>query len=67
MWSIKVSEFDISFEPMKAMKAQLFAYFIEEMISSASEPTHNLVMFTDDSSKRWGSGANLILENEDGW
>lgn len=37
-WSIEIFEFDVSFEPRKALKAQVFAHFLEKMTSITLEP-----------------------------
>ena len=63
-WSIKLLEFDISFEPRKALKAWLFAEFIAEMTPCILELAHTWAVFTKGASNDKGSGAGLILENE---
>jgi ribonuclease HI len=65
-WSVELSEFDISFESRKALKAQAFADFLAEMTPATNEPCTQWVIFTDGSSNSKGSGAGLILESSEG-
>lgn len=55
-WSIKMFGLSISYEANKALKAQLFAYFIAEMnLTYQSQPTLRSCIQTDHPiSKKWG-------------
>lgn len=64
--SIKMYEFNVSFEPMKAPNPQMFTYFIAKMTLGTSKPTHIRILFTKSSSNSRGSRVGLILENEYG-
>jgi ribonuclease HI len=64
-WSLELSEFDISYESRKALKAQVLADFIAEMTPTATESKNKWTIFVDGSSNSKGSGAGIILENED--
>lgn len=48
---------------MRALKSQVFAYVIAEMIPITLKPTNTWVLFIEDSSNIRGSGFSLILEN----
>ncbi|MCI06143.1 gag-pol polyprotein, partial [Trifolium medium] len=66
MWSVELSEFDISFEPWKTLKAQAFADFLAELTPGSVNPCTSWTVFTDGSSNSKGSVAGLILESEEG-
>lgn len=61
--AIKLSEFEVSFEAWKALKAQMFADYLNELTFVPPEPYRTWVIFTDGSSNSQGSGAGVILEN----
>jgi len=65
-WSLELSEFDIHFESRKALKAQVFANLLAEMTFSAEENTEEWTVFVDGSSNSKGSGAEIIIENNEG-
>ncbi|GAU25844.1 hypothetical protein TSUD_31080 [Trifolium subterraneum] len=65
-WSLELSEFDITFESRKALKAQVLADFITEMTTSTTSDKNKWTIFVDGSSNSQGSGADIILENGDG-
>ncbi|XP_058724210.1 uncharacterized protein LOC131595762 [Vicia villosa] len=68
-WSLELSEFDIQYEGRKALKAQALADFVAEMttISNSLTPTVNKwTIYVDGASSHAGSGAGIILENDEG-
>ncbi|GAU50120.1 hypothetical protein TSUD_192410 [Trifolium subterraneum] len=65
-WSLELAEFDISFESRKALKAQVLADFVAEMTTSMTSEKNKWTIFVDGSSNSQGSGAGIILENEEG-
>lgn len=62
-WEIDLFELKISFEPRKALKAQLFAKFLAEMTVMPYKPYRTWVVFTYISSNSRGSGDGVIREN----
>ncbi|XP_015934178.1 uncharacterized protein LOC107460334 [Arachis duranensis] len=62
-WSIELSEFDIQFQPRSALKAQIFADFISELTSD--EHNKYWELHVDGASSQGGSGAGIILKEED--
>ncbi|GAU10607.1 hypothetical protein TSUD_419680 [Trifolium subterraneum] len=65
-WSLELAEFDISFESRKALKAQVLADFVAKMTTSTTSEKNKWTIVVDGSSNSQGSGAGIILENEDG-
>ena len=66
-WSLKLSEFDIQYESGKALKAQALADFVGEMTSPPDpDGLCRWTIFVDGASSSIGSGACIILENEEG-
>ncbi|KAK7279755.1 hypothetical protein RJT34_24812 [Clitoria ternatea] len=66
-WSIELSEFDISYEPRSAIKAQVLADFIVEMTGTDPDsPRVHWTIYVDGSSNQRGSGAGVVLESDDG-
>jgi ribonuclease HI len=67
-WSLELSEFDIRYESRKALKAQVLADFVAEMATpvTSSNGAHRWTIFVDGASNATGSGAGIILENEEG-
>ncbi|MCI34385.1 protein NYNRIN-like, partial [Trifolium medium] len=67
-WSLELSEFDIHYESRKALKAQVLVDFVLEMTNPS--PTINgadkWTIFVDGASNATGTGAGIILENENG-
>ncbi|RDX74602.1 hypothetical protein CR513_45639, partial [Mucuna pruriens] len=67
-WSVQLSEFDISFERMGHIKAQVLADFVNELAPkdrpSVEEGEWYLSM--DGSTNQTGSGAGVILEGPGG-
>ena len=67
-WSLELSEFDIQYESMKALKAQVLADFVTEM-TSHNPPIgkkYKRTIFVDGASSSAESGARNLLENEEG-
>ncbi|XP_058758221.1 uncharacterized protein LOC131631424 [Vicia villosa] len=67
-WSLELSEFDIQYESRKALKAQAMADFIAEMTSIANSPApteNKWTIYVDGASSSSGSGAGIILENDE--
>ncbi|XP_052189925.1 uncharacterized protein LOC127799739 [Diospyros lotus] len=63
-WAIELNEYDISFEPRKAIKGQALADFIVECTHPpATEETRNneWMLFVDGASNAKGSGAGVVL------
>ncbi|XP_058761331.1 uncharacterized protein LOC131634721 [Vicia villosa] len=63
-WSLELSEFDIQYE-----KAQALADFVAEMASITSSPPsakNKRTIYVDGASSSSGSGAGVILENDEG-
>ncbi|XP_058764605.1 uncharacterized protein LOC131638060 [Vicia villosa] len=68
-WSLELSEFDIQYEGRKALKAQALADFVAEMASISNSPTstkNKWTIYVDGASSSSGSGAGIILENDEG-
>ncbi|XP_058734152.1 uncharacterized protein LOC131605870 [Vicia villosa] len=68
-WSLELSEFDIQYESRKALKAQALADFIAEMTSITNSPApaeNKWTIYVDGASSSSGSGAGIILENDEG-
>ncbi|CAJ2646545.1 unnamed protein product [Trifolium pratense] len=67
-WSLELSEFDIRYESRKALKAQVLADFVAEMMSSSPtvDGADKWTIFVDGASSATGAGAGIILENENG-
>lgn len=62
-WSIKLSEFKVSFKVRKELKDQLFVDFLSEIIIIPPETAHTWMIFTGISPNSRRSGTNVILEN----
>ncbi|XP_061339596.1 uncharacterized protein LOC133286219 [Gastrolobium bilobum] len=65
-WAVELSEFDISFESLKAIKSQALADFVRELTSIQKESSTNpntWKIYVDGSSNSKGSGAGVIIEN----
>ncbi|XP_058765523.1 uncharacterized protein LOC131639017 [Vicia villosa] len=68
-WSLELSEFDIQYESRRALKAQALADFIAEMTSITNPPAlteNKWTIYVDGASSSSGSGAGIILENDEG-
>ncbi|RDX71781.1 hypothetical protein CR513_48821, partial [Mucuna pruriens] len=64
VWSIQLSEFDISYENRGHIKAQALVDFITEMtaMGSVTSEDSEWFLFIDGASNQVGSGASIILE-----
>ncbi|RDX71780.1 Retrovirus-related Pol polyprotein from transposon 17.6, partial [Mucuna pruriens] len=64
VWSIQLSEFDISYENRGHIKAQALVVFITEMttIGSVTSEDSEWFLFVDGASNQVGRGAGIILE-----
>ena len=68
-WAVKLSEFDIRYEPRGPIKGQVFADFVVELSSGDAPPEGSVfrwVLSVDGSSNQQGSGARVILEGPNG-
>ncbi|XP_058768343.1 uncharacterized protein LOC131642076 [Vicia villosa] len=68
-WSLELSEFDVQYESRKALKAQALANFVAEMTSIPTSPPpveNKWTIYVDGASSSSGSGAGIILENNEG-
>src|SRR3954468_9839273 len=68
-WSLELSEFDVQYESRKALKAQALADFVAEMTSladSTDTTRDKWTIYVDGASSSSGSGAGIILENDEG-
>ena len=71
-WAMELSEFDISYKPRPAIKAQALADFVMELTPQAAPGTeaNNLpqwVLHVDGSTTNSHSGAGLVLKGPDGF
>jgi len=64
-WSLELSKFDIHYESRKALKAHIFADFLAEMTFPTEENKEGWTVFVDGSSNSKGSGAGIIVENDE--
>ncbi|XP_061358794.1 uncharacterized protein LOC133302987 [Gastrolobium bilobum] len=63
----RVTEFGITFEARKAIKAQALADFLVEMTHHGGTEENNWwKLFVDGSSNKRGSGVGIIVENSEG-
>ncbi|XP_027174611.1 uncharacterized protein LOC113774254 [Coffea eugenioides] len=75
-WAVELGEYDLSYEPRTAIKAQALADFLAELTfvegqestsAIAEVPTsHSWTLYVDGSSNGDGSGAGLLLEGPQG-
>ena len=68
-WAVELSEFDIKYEPRGLIKGQIFADFVVELSSEATQvegDDFRWVLLVDGSSNQQGSGAGVILEGPNG-
>ena len=67
-WSLELLESDIQYKRMKALKAQALGDFVAK-ITTPEPPTgsdRNWKIFMDGASSSTGSGAGILLKNEEG-
>jgi len=65
---VELSEFEIHYEPMGPIKAQISVDFVVKLSSVATQQEgvdFKWVLSVDDSSNQQGSGASVILEGPD--
>ncbi|XP_072062069.1 uncharacterized protein [Arachis hypogaea] len=66
-WSIKLSEFDVHYQPRRSIKSQYLVDFVTEFTGTTSDTRNpDWVLFVDEASNTQGSGAGILLENEEG-
>jgi len=66
-WAIKLSEYDIRYEPRIAIKGQVLADFISKLTEPGLEPNPTKwTIHVDGSSNTKGSGAGIVLESNSG-
>ena len=65
-WSIELNEFDISYEPWTAIKAQALADFFMEFTREPITFPEVWRVYVDGSSNTKGSGARILVEGPDG-
>jgi ribonuclease HI len=65
-WAIKLSQYDISYEPRQAVKAQALAEFVAEMTHPGDQPNGSWTIFVDGSSNPKGARAGILIENDKG-
>ena len=66
-WSLEFFEFDIRYESRLDLKAQQVTDFVAEMtFPSTINRAHKWTIFVDGASSSTGSGAGIMLENEEG-
>lgn len=63
-WSIEISKFGISFEPLKVLMAQDFEDFIVQMMSTRFELCTKWAVFINGSSNNTGNKAKLIMKGD---
>ncbi|XP_015953775.1 uncharacterized protein LOC107478141 [Arachis duranensis] len=64
-WAIELSEFDIQYEPRKTLKSQVLADFILEMTNDTQNIEVNWSIHVDGALNKEGSGAGVLLKEED--
>ncbi|XP_072076436.1 uncharacterized protein [Arachis hypogaea] len=66
-WSIELSEYDIQYQSRRAIKSKALADFIAELTLEEPSPTNNKwTLYIDGASNSKGSGAGILLEDEQG-
>jgi hypothetical protein len=65
-WAVELSQYDISYEPRQAIKAQVLAEFLAEMTHPGDQNPCSWTIYVDGSSNTKGSGAGILIENEEG-
>ncbi|GKV05156.1 hypothetical protein SLEP1_g17198 [Rubroshorea leprosula] len=70
-WSVKLSEYDLKFQPRTTIKGQAMADFLVECISATMEekaPEHPVwVLYVDGAANMEGSGAGAMLMGPNGF
>ncbi|XP_016169624.1 uncharacterized protein LOC107612427 [Arachis ipaensis] len=66
-WAIELSQYDLSYEPRHAIKAQAMANFLVEVIGNPTEDTGTRwKLHVDGASNQTSGGPGIILESPDG-
>nr|XP_025627610.1 uncharacterized protein LOC112720758 [Arachis hypogaea] len=65
-WAIELSEFDLRYETWIAIKAQCLTDFMAEYPGDQEETSTMWELYADGSSNKIGSGAGIILVNQEG-
>jgi ribonuclease HI len=65
-WAVELSQYDISYEPRQAIKAQVLAEFLAEMTHLGDQNPGSWTIYVDGSLNTKGSGAGILVENEEG-
>ncbi|XP_072057740.1 uncharacterized protein [Arachis hypogaea] len=66
-WSIKLSEFDIHYQPRGSIKSQYLADFVAEFTAPNSDAGNpEWILFVDGASNPKGLGEGILLENQEG-
>jgi hypothetical protein len=63
-WAIELSQYDITYEPRQAIKAQVLAEFVAEMTHPGDQSHGSWTIYVDGSSNVKGSGAGILIEND---
>lgn len=63
-WYVEMSEFEVYYETIRALKDPNFANFIVNMTRGKPKLSHVWIIFTDGLSNKRGSGVRLIIENK---
>jgi ribonuclease HI len=65
-WAVELSQYDISYEPRQAIKAQVLAEFVAEMTHLGDQHPGSWTIYMDGSLNIKGSRAGILIENEEG-
>jgi hypothetical protein len=65
-WAVELTQYDISYEPRLAIKAQVLVDFLAEMTHPEESHPREWMIYVDGSSNSKGFGAGVILENSNG-
>jgi hypothetical protein len=65
-WAVGLSQYDISYEPRQAIKAQVLAEFLVEMTHPGYQNSGSWTIYVDAFSNTKGCGAGILIENEQG-
>jgi hypothetical protein len=63
-WVVELSQYDISYDPRQAVKAQALAEFVVEMNHPGGESRGSWTIYVDGSSNPKGEGASILIEND---
>jgi hypothetical protein len=65
-WAIELTQYDISYEPRLAIKAQVLPDFLAEMTHPGEAHPRDWMIYVEGSSNTKGCSVGVILENSDG-